>query len=98
MSSSSGPTVADRMRAALTQALRPETLEVIDDSHRHADHYVHAGGAGHEGQSHFSIRIVAEAFRGKTRVQRHRLVNDLLAGEFAAGVHALALTTKAPGE
>ena len=92
------PSAADRMRAALESALRPTELEIIDDSHRHADHYVHPGGADHGGETHFTVRIVASAFAGKTRVERHRMVNDLLCAEFSNGVHALALHAKAPGE
>ncbi len=90
--------VKDRIRAKLQQALTPVSLEVIDDSHRHADHYVHPGGAGHQGETHFTVKIVSAAFAGKSRVERHRAVNDLLAAEIAGGVHALAIQAKAPGE
>jgi BolA protein len=92
------PSAAQRMRAALVAGLAPESLEIIDDSHKHANHFVHPGGAGHQGETHFTVRIVSSAFAGKSRVERHRLVNALLAEELAAGVHALALQTKAPGE
>jgi BolA protein len=59
--------------------------------------------AGHRnspgtGESHFRILVVSEAFQGKSRVERHRLVNELLKEELAGGVHALALSTIAPGE
>ncbi len=87
-----------RIRAALQDALHPVELEVINDSHRHADHYVHPGGADHSGESHFTVRIVADVFAGRTRVQRHRLVNEALKAELAGGVHALAIHAKAPGE
>ena len=92
------PNATERIRAALQNALHPVELDVIDDSHRHADHYVHPGGAGHEGGTHFTVRVVSAAFAGKTRVQRHRLVNEALAAELAGGVHALASLAMAPGE
>jgi len=90
--------VKDRIRAALSSALAPTFLDVIDDSHRHADHFVHPGGAGHQGETHFTVKIVSEAFKGKSRVERHRRINELLAKEIAGGVHALAIQAKAPGE
>ena len=90
--------VKDRIRAKLSGALDPVSLDVIDDSHKHADHYVHPGGAGHQGGTHLTVKIVSAAFSGKSRVQRHRTVNELLAEEIAGGVHALAIHAKAPGE
>lgn len=87
-----------KIRAAierkLTEGLHPVRLAVVDDSNRHIGH------AGHhpEGESHFSIEIVSEAFTGKSRVERHRMVNALLAEELAGRVHAMALKTLAPGE
>ncbi|MFV0281730.1 MAG: BolA family protein [Rhodoblastus sp.] len=86
------------MRAKLAAALDPVALEVIDDSHKHADHYVHPGGAGHQGETHFTVKIVSAAFAGKSRVQRHRAINEALAAELAGGVHALAIEARAPGE
>lgn len=90
--------VKERMRAKLAAALDPVALEVIDDSHKHADHYVHPGGAGHQGETHFTVKIVSAAFAGKSRVQRHRAINEALAAELAGGVHALAIEARAPGE
>ena len=90
--------VKDRIRAKLSAALDPVSLDVIDDSHKHADHYVHPGGAGHQGGTHFTVKIVSAAFSGKSRVQRHRAINEALAEEIAAGAHALAIDARAPGE
>ena len=90
--------VKDRIRVKLQAALDPSHLEVIDDSHRHADHFVHEGGAGHQGETHFTVKIVSPAFIGKSRVERHRRINELLAAELAGGVHALAVHARAPGE
>jgi BolA protein len=78
----------------LTKAFSPESLEVLDESHQHEGHAGHRPG----GQTHFRVYIVAEAFRGKTRLQRHRLINETLSGELAGGVHALAIHAAAPGE
>jgi BolA family transcriptional regulator, general stress-responsive regulator len=84
----------ERITARLSEALAPETLEVVDESHRHAGH----AGARPGGETHYRVAIVAEAFAGKSRVQRHRLVYDALAAEIADGVHALAIDARAPGE
>jgi len=78
----------------LTGALAPERLAIVDESHRHAGH----AGHHHDGESHFRIEIVSSAFAGKSRVERHRMVNTLLAEELAGRVHALSLATLAPGE
>ena len=86
--------IADRMRQKIEDALAPAQLEIIDDSHRHAGHAGHDG----QGESHFRVRIVAEAFAGKSRVERQRLVYDLLAAELKDRVHALSLTTQTPAE
>ncbi len=74
--------------------LKPSRLDVINESELHAGHRNSPG----TGESHFRILIVSDAFAGKSRVERHRLVNDLLKEELAGGVHALALSTIAPGE
>jgi BolA protein len=78
----------------LTEAFAPESLDVVDESDQHLGH------AGHrpEGETHFRIYIVSAAFRGKSRIDRHRMINSALAAELAAGVHALAIHAKAPGE
>jgi BolA protein len=78
----------------LTKAFAPERLEVIDDSHRHAGH----AGARPGGETHYSVHIVSQAFHGKSRIDRHRMVNAALAGELQAGVHALAIRAVAPEE
>lgn len=84
----------DRIAAALTETLRPTRLEIVDESRRHAGH----AGARPGGETHYHIHIVSEAFVGKSRVERHRMVNAALAAEFADGLHALAIAAAAPGE
>lgn len=86
--------VRDSILRKLTDGLRPVAIEVIDESEQHHGH----GGWREGGETHFRVRLVSEAFRGKTRVERHRIVNGLLAEELAGRVHALAIAAKAPGE
>ena len=78
----------------LTAAFAPQSLDVADESHQHAGHAGHRPG----GETHFRVHIVAEAFRGKSRIERHRMINQTLSSELAGGVHALAIHASAPGE
>ncbi|MHB2168502.1 BolA family protein [Alsobacter sp. R-9] len=78
----------------LTKGLAPVSLDVIDESENHHGH----AGWREGGETHFRVEVIAEAFRGKSRVERHRMVNALLADELAGRVHALAIRAKAPGE
>lgn len=87
-------TVADDIRAKLTEALSPSELDILDESAHHAGH----GGARPEGETHFRVRIVSAAFTGQTRVERQRRVYEIIAEELRTRVHALALTTLAPSE
>ena len=84
----------DLITEKLTKAFAPQSLDVVDESHQHVGH------AGHrpEGQTHFRGYIVSDAFRGKSRLERHRMINETLAGELAGGVHALAIHAWAPDE
>lgn len=91
-----GP-VAASIENKLTAALAPVSLKVIDESHHHAGHG-HPGDRRHGKESHFRVEVVSAAFEGKSRIERHRMVNALLAQELAEGLHALAVTARAPGE
>ena len=84
----------DLITEKLRKAFAPESLRVEDESHRHEGHAGHRPG----GETHFRLYIVAEAFRGKSRLERHRLINAALASELSSGVHALAIHASAPGE
>lgn len=86
--------VADTIRAKLTEAFAPDVLEIEDESAKHAGH----GGARPGGETHFRVRIVSPFFEGVSRVERQRRVYAILAGELSERVHALALTTLTPGE
>jgi BolA protein len=82
------------MAAKLAAAFSPADLDVIDESHLHEGHAGHQPG----GQTHFRVRIIADAFSGKSRIDRHRMINAVLDADLKAGVHALAIQAKAPGE
>ncbi len=86
-----------RIEAQLKLALRPESIRVEDESAKHAGHIERHGHADQGGDTHFRVWIVADAFAGKSRVDCHRMVNDLLGDEFEAGVHALAIHASASG-
>jgi len=85
---------ADLITQKLTAALAPQSLKVDDESHLHEGHAGHREG----GQTHFRVYIVSEAFKGKTRIERHRMINGILSAELAGGIHALAIHATAPGE
>ncbi len=89
---------AERLQQTLTQAFAAELVVVRDDSARHAGH----AGAQPGGQTHFTVLVVAAAFRGQTRVARSRAAHAALAQEFgpaeAGGMHALSLTLRTPEE
>jgi BolA protein len=84
----------NRIREKLTVGLEPVRLDVVNESEKHAGHRSSPG----TGESHFRVLVVSPKFAGQSRVARHRMVNQLIADELAGGVHALALSTYAPGE
>jgi len=86
--------MAERIERKLRASFAPEALSVTDDSHKHHGH----AGWSEGGETHFSVAVSSSAFAGKNRLQRHRLINAALAEELAGGVHALAISAKAPGE
>ncbi|MBF0373585.1 MAG: BolA family transcriptional regulator [Alphaproteobacteria bacterium] len=87
-------TIREGMERKLAGALAPQSLEIIDQSHRHAGH----AGANPQGESHFHVQIVSQAFAGKSRVERQRMVHAVLADELSGRVHALTLATLTPEE
>ena len=92
-----GP-VGQRISAKLLQNFSPAALEVIDESHQHAGHMLHPGGVEPRGETHFRVKVASQAFVGKSRIERHRIINGLLAQELANGVHALAIVARTPDE
>jgi BolA protein len=86
--------VKDTIRSQLAEGLRPDTLTITDESHLHAGH----AGSRPEGETHFRVQVTAQAFAGRSRVERHRMINALLAKELRERVHALAIEARAPDE
>jgi BolA protein len=86
--------VKDDITKKLREAFAPDRLDVTDESH------LHAGHAGHrpEGETHFRLYIVSPAFEGKSRIERHRMINAALTAELAGPVHALAIKAQTPAE
>ena len=84
----------DAITKKLREAFTPDGLEVNDESHLHEGHAGHAPS----GETHFRVNIVSPAFKGKSRIERHRMINSALAAELAGSVHALAIQAHAPGE
>lgn len=82
----------DVIKAALQAKLAPEQLEVLDDS---AQHVGHPGAA--TGMGHFTVQIIAEAFIGKSTIERHRMVYDALGDLMKTDIHALRIFAKPPG-
>ena len=85
---------ADLITKKLTEAFAPQSLNVEDESHKHEGH----AGSRPGGQTHYRVYIVSPAFKGKTRLERHRMINRILSDELAGGIHALAIHAAAPGE
>ncbi len=86
--------VAETIKQKLTDSLSPERLEIIDDSARHAGH----SGAAAAGESHFKVVVVSKAFDGKSRIERHMLVNEALADELRGPIHMLSIKAITPAE
>jgi BolA protein len=80
------------IRLALERELTPLSLEIIDDSAKHAGH------AGAREGGHFRVVLVAEAFRGRSQLERHRLVYAAVAPLMGQGVHALSIIARTPDE
>jgi BolA family transcriptional regulator, general stress-responsive regulator len=85
--------VADEIRARLGR-LQPQRLELVDESAHHAGH----AGARAEGESHFRLLIVADAFSGRSRIERQRMVYGALGDLLRTDVHALSITALSPAE
>lgn len=92
-----GP-VESSIARKLSEALRPASLELINDSAKHASHAAMRAQGGGDGESHFDVKVVSSAFEGKTKVQRHRMVYSILSEELSSGLHALSLKLLTPSE
>jgi BolA protein len=83
----------DRIRSRLESAFTAAQVSVQDDSARHAGHAGARGGAGH-----FLVRIASEAFAGRSRLQRHRMVYEALADMLPGEIHALNIEAISPDD
>ncbi|KAL1413443.1 hypothetical protein Q8F55_001210 [Vanrija albida] len=92
-----GP-VETAIQSKLIEAFKPQLIRVSNDSSKHAHHAAMRAQGGGNGETHFAVAIVSEAFKGQTQIARHRKVNGLLKDEFDAGLHALSLRLKTPEE
>ncbi len=87
-------TIKEFITQRLNERFAPVSLSVEDQSNQHIGH----AGWREGGETHFALDIVSHAFEGKSRVERHRLVNDSLKEAFERGLHALAIKARTPGE
>lgn len=85
-------TKVEQLRLALERELAPESLEIVDDSAKHAGH------AGAREGGHFRVSLVSDAFRGRSQLERHRLVYAAVAQLMGQGVHALSIVAHTPEE
>jgi BolA protein len=83
----------EQIKERLTAALKPEYLQVIDNSQAHADH-----AGAQRGGGHYHVRIAAGIFSGKSLVQRHQLVYKALGELMKDQIHALGIEAMSPDE
>ena len=88
---SDSPLVAE-ICAALVRELAPTSIEIVDDSARHAGH------AGARDGGHFQVTLVSSAFQGRAQLERHRLVYAAVAPLMGRGIHALNIVARTPDE
>lgn len=84
--------LVSEIRATLQRELAPTSLEIVDDSARHAGH------AGAREGGHFRVIIVSSAFQGRAQLERHRLVYAAVAPLMGRGIHALNIVARTPEE
>lgn len=84
--------IANTIRQKLEEALKPELIEIIDHSAAHAGH------AGNKGGGHYNVTIVAEQFEGKSLVQRHQMIYQVMGDLMKEEIHALGINALTPTE
>ena len=82
-----------KIRLAIESSLQPSSLEIIDQSHRHAGH-----AGARDGRGHFDVRVVSELFNGKLPLARHRLVFAAVGNLMETDIHALSIKALSPDE
>ncbi|KAG2119568.1 bola-like protein [Suillus discolor] len=86
------------MRQKLVTLLQPSKLIITNESQLHRHHAAMRSQGGGNGETHFAVQVISDAFKGKNTVQRHRLIYSALSEEFSQGLHALSLNTKTSEE
>lgn len=84
---------AQAIRERLEQAIAPQSVEVIDESHKHVGH-----AGARDGRGHFVVNVVADAFADKSLIQRHRMVYDAMGTLMETDIHALSINARTPQE
>jgi BolA family transcriptional regulator, general stress-responsive regulator len=90
---SAKPDRVEKIRFAIESALKPSSLQITDQSHRHAGH-----AGAQDGRGHFDVQVVSEAFRGKLPLTRHRLVFAAVGDLMQTDIHALSIKALSPDE
>lgn len=80
------------IREKLTKSFSPLQLDIVNESHMHHGH----ASSPNNGESHFRVKITSEKFVGKSRIERHRLINSVLDDELSGPIHALAISAETP--
>ena len=75
----------------LMKKLQPIKIELKNDSAKHAGHTQHLGGAGFTGETHYKLILQSALFDEVSRIDRQRMIMDLLTDEFTSGLHALEI-------
>ncbi len=88
----------DQRILEILQKLEPQHIELINDSQKHAGHTQHLGGAGFTGETHYKLTLVSVLFENISRIDRQRMIMNLLKEEFATGLHALEIKAMSPDE
>ena len=83
----------EKIRLAIESSLQPSSLEIIDQSHRHAGH-----AGARDGRGHSDVRVVSELFNGKLPLARHRLVFAAVGNLMETDIHALSIKALSPDE
>lgn len=86
--------LTDQIKQKLTEALKPEYMELINNSHKHVGHAGHDGS----GESHYQLIVVSYIFENCSKIQRHRMINNVIEDEFRAGLHAFSIKAFTPAE
>lgn len=81
------------IKQLLTNAFKPNLLEILDNSSAHSGHAGARSGGGH-----YHVTIVSDAFEGKSLVQRHQLIYNALGDIMKQQIHALGINALSPSE